>query len=117
MPSAFLSKSPPGNLPEDLPFDGLTAHKTQGPRTLSRRERAAIIHRIQALMEFWGITPQDLLIDEQDPVIAAPSSRPVKYRHPVSGETWDGQGPHPDWLRQALLREGLRLDELKPAAG
>jgi DNA-binding protein H-NS len=85
---------------------------------LSRRERAAVLARIEALMEYWGITVDDLLAPT--PLVDPPppaGPRPVKYRHPVTGETWDGDGPHPDWLRRALLHEGLRVDELKPAPG
>jgi DNA-binding protein H-NS len=86
------------------------------PAALSKRERAAVLARIEALMEFWGITVDDLLAPTPEPDIPAapPGPLPVKYRHPVSGETWDGQGPHPDWLRRALLKEGLRVDELRP---
>lgn len=90
------------------------------PAALSRRERAAVLARIEALMEFWGITVEDLLADTPEPEAPPPpppGSLPVKYRHPVTGDTWDGQGPHPDWLRRALLQEGLRVDELKPDAG
>jgi hypothetical protein len=35
----------------------------------------------------------------------------------VSGETWDGQGEHPQWLRDALLKEGYTVDALKRAVG
>ena len=87
------------------------------PAPLSRRERAAVLARIEALMEYWGITIDDLTsptpAPETPPAPAGPL--PVKYRHPVTGDTWDGQGPHPDWLRRALLQEGLRVDELRPA--
>ena len=81
-----------------------------------RRERAAVIARIEALMEYWGITVADLEGETPDlppPAVAPP--RTVKYRHPVTGDTWDGDGSHPDWLRSALLKEGYRLDELRPA--
>jgi DNA-binding protein H-NS len=86
------------------------------PVVFSRRERAAVLARIGALMENRGITVDDLLAPTAEPESpAAPSvPLPVKYRHPVSGETWDGQGPHPDWLRRALLQEGMRVDELRP---
>ncbi len=84
---------------------------------LSARERAAVIHRIRMLVEFWGITPEEL---EQDaPVVhilpAEPPRAFVKYRHPESGATWDGHGAHPQWLRDALLKEGFTVDQLKPA--
>lgn len=83
---------------------------------LSRRERAAVLARIQALMEYWGITVEDL--EAPTPVVppeAPAGPLPVKYRHPVTGETWDGSGAHPEWLRRALLKEGLRVEELRPA--
>ena len=88
------------------------------PAVLSRRERAAVLARIEALMEYWGITVEDLLAPTPEPEAPPPPAGPlpVKYRHPVTGDTWDGQGPHPDWLRRALLKEGLRVDELKPEA-
>jgi DNA-binding protein H-NS len=104
---------------EDDPIHSLGGPDRLGPNTpstpLSKRERAAVLARIQALMEYWGITVDDLLAPTPEPEPAAPAGpRPIKYRHPVTGETWDGQGPHPDWLRRALLQEGLRVDELKP---
>lgn len=83
---------------------------------LTARERAAVIHRIRTLVEYWGITPEEL--EQAVPYVAAPADAPapgtVKYRHPRSGETWDGSGPHPQWLRDALLKEGFTVDELKP---
>jgi DNA-binding protein H-NS len=33
----------------------------------------------------------------------------------VTDETWDGQGEHPPWLRDALLRQGYTVDELRRA--
>lgn len=98
---------------EHNPFDS-----TDTPTPLSRRERAAVLARIEALMEYWGITVDELLAPTPEPEAAPPAGPlPVKYRHPVTGDTWDGQGAHPDWLRRALLQEGLRVDELKPAEG
>ena len=85
---------------------------------LTEREKAAVVHRIRSLVEFWGITPEELA-NEAVPVTTLPAHetpRPIKYRHPVSGETWDGQGPHPDWLREALLKQGFTVEELRPPA-
>lgn len=84
---------------------------------LSARERAAVIHRIRMLVEFWGITPEEL--DQATPPTGAlaeppPACPSIKYRHPESGATWDGSGPHPQWLRDALLKEGFTVDQLKP---
>lgn len=84
-------------------------------RPLTRRERNAVIARIHALMEYWGIAIEDLQADPPaGQPTAPPAPLPIKYRHPLTGDTWDGQGTHPDWLRRALLQEGLRVDELKP---
>ena len=44
-----------------------------------------------------------------------PETLAIRYRHPVSGDTWDGQGDHPPWLRDALLKQGYTVDELKRA--
>lgn len=80
----------------------------------STRQRAAVIHRIRTLMEFWGITVSELRRFRPEHV----PQRLVlaKYRHPTTGETWDGKGTQPDWLRAALLREGFTVDELRQAA-
>jgi DNA-binding protein H-NS len=85
------------------------------PAPLSKRERAVVIDRIASLMQFWGITLDDLTAEPAPEAPPAPRlDLPVKYRHPVSGLTWDGQGAQPDWLRHALVQEGLRVDELRP---
>ena len=103
------------SLPDELPAHPEELFAPEPPPVLSRRERAAVIARIEALMEYWGITVDDLAADAPEPPPeAAPAPEVVKYRHPVSGETWNGIGPHPDWLRRALLQEGYRVDELKP---
>ena len=81
------------------------------------RERAAVIHRIRMLVEFWAITPEELEGDLPPPPLPEPPLvAPVKYRHPQSGATWDGVGPHPQWLRDALLKEGFTVEQLKPTA-
>ena len=89
-----------------------------GPQPLTPREKAAIVHRIRTLMEFWGITPEELEADASPaPVAPAPAApATVKYRHPGSGETWDGRGAHPQWLRDALLKEGFTVEQLRAAA-
>jgi DNA-binding protein H-NS len=109
LPSPMADHDP---IDAPLPWPADTA-----PATLSRRERAAVLARIEALMEYWGITVDDLMAPTPPPERpAAPEALQIKYRHPVTGDTWDGQGPHPDWLRRALLQEGLRVDELRPLA-
>lgn len=90
--------------PDDKPF--------------TARERAAVIHRIRTLVEFWAITPEELEGELPPAPEPPPSTEPavVKYRHPASGATWDGIGAHPQWLRDALLKEGFTVEQLKPAA-
>jgi DNA-binding protein H-NS len=77
-------------------------------------EKQAAIRKIRRLMEFWKIEPDEL---DGDIVAIAPVVRrkapEVRYRHPVSGESWDGVGSQPDWLRRALIREGYTVDELR----
>lgn len=80
----------------------------------SPRQRAALIHRIRTLMEFWGITTHELHRHHAAPTRPAPAS--PKYRHPTTGEMWDGRGPQPDWLRLALLKEGFTVEQLRQAA-
>jgi DNA-binding protein H-NS len=108
--------SMPDTDPPDIPEAIDPWVDAAAPTALTRRERAVVLARIEALMEFWGITVEDLTAPTPDIPAPPPAGPlPIKYRHPVTGDTWDGQGPHPDWLRRALLQEGLRVDELKPA--
>ena len=77
--------------------------------------RASALRQARWLVDFYRITPQELLEDAPfapkiEPV-AAPA--PIKYRHPVTGQTWDGLGAHPEWMRQALLQDGYRVAELR----
>ncbi len=78
-------------------------------------EKEAAIRKIRRLMAFWRISPTELRGRS-----AAPAPRPApataavaRYRHPVSGSTWDGAGPQPQWLREALLYEGYTVDQLR----
>ncbi|MDP4300609.1 H-NS family nucleoid-associated regulatory protein [Leptothrix discophora] len=84
-------------------------------------EKQAAIRKIRRLMEFWKIEPDELDGDIVPiaPVVRRRSAPEVRYRHPISGESWDGVGSQPDWLRRALIREGYTVDELRcaPAPG
>jgi DNA-binding protein H-NS len=87
-----------------------------GSDELSTRDKAAVIHKIRTLMEYWSITPEELEQPLDDtPAPALPAAPVIKYRHPHSGETWDGLGAHPQWLRDALLKEGFTVEQLKAA--
>jgi DNA-binding protein H-NS len=76
-------------------------------------EKIAAIRRIRRLMEFWRITPSELR-GRPLPVAYSQEAAPVRYRHPVTLEVWDGCGAQPQWLRDALIKEGYTVDELRP---
>ncbi|HEX5373134.1 MAG TPA: H-NS histone family protein [Aquabacterium sp.] len=77
-------------------------------------EQEAVLRSIRKLIEFWRITPEELEIDPSEPpvVMHEPVLAP-KYCHPVSGDTWDGQGPQPQWLKEALTKQGYTVEELR----
>jgi len=77
-------------------------------------EKIAAIRKIRKLMDFWRITPNEIRVAPKVVPLAQPA-KPARYRHPITGEAWDGEGRQPDWLRQALLREGYTVDELRRA--
>jgi DNA-binding protein H-NS len=77
-----------------------------------RRARERALHVARQLVEFWRIEP-DELTTRQPAAAPRPGPSAVKYRHPVSGESWDGAGPQPEWLRRALGPEGYRVAELQ----
>ena len=78
-------------------------------------EKIAAIRKIRKLMEFWRITPHEIRVAPRSMPQPLVPAKPPRYRHPISGETWDGEGRQPDWLRQALLREGYTVEELRRA--
>jgi DNA-binding protein H-NS len=80
-------------------------------------EKLAALLKIRKLMEFWRITPAELTrAPRQEVAPPPPSAMPYRYRHPRTLLGWDGQGAQPQWLRQALLREGYTVDELRRCA-
>lgn len=73
-------------------------------------ERQAAIGNARRLMAFWKITPEEL----EGPLPPPAARRPqYLYTHPKTGETWDGLGTQPAWLRRCLINEGYRLDEVR----
>lgn len=88
--------------------------KNQDSKTFDDPDKLVVIRKIRKLMDFWQIRPHELRGKPVEiPVIPAPAV--VRYRHPVSGMTWDGVGSQPAWLREALLREGYTVEELRRA--
>jgi DNA-binding protein H-NS len=81
-------------------------------RSLTPAQRAAL-SRIEGLMEYWRISADEI---EFGPAGTPSPRKPrIKYQHPKTGETWDGEGQHPEWLRHALLKEGYMVSELAPS--
>ena len=98
--------------PGSAPTRGLADKK----RLMRTAEQEAILRSVRKLVSFWQITA-DELAGIPEPVrvetpVAAPPAAP-KYRHPITGETWDGEGSQPQWLREALTREGYTVDEVR----
>lgn len=78
-------------------------------------EQEAVLRSVRKLVAFWQITA-DELSGIPEPVKVVEEEKPPagpKYRHPRSGETWDGEGSQPDWLREALTRQGYTVEELR----
>ncbi|MEN9484312.1 H-NS histone family protein [Sphaerotilus montanus] len=75
-------------------------------------ERIAAIRKIRKLMDFWRITPAEL---RGRPIAITRTQSPaeIRYRHPLTQEVWDGQGTQPQWLRDALIKEGYTVEELR----
>jgi DNA-binding protein H-NS len=83
-------------------------------------EQEAVVRSVRKLIDFWQISPRELgwtaSSKPSKAATAAPApraARVLKYRHPRTGETWDGEGSQPPWLREALTQQGYTVDELK----
>lgn len=78
-------------------------------------EQEAALRSIRKLIEFWRISPDELEFDAPPPVQVQPVAAPPapRYRHPISGQIWNGEGSQPQWLREALTREGYTVEELR----
>ncbi len=79
-------------------------------------EQEAVLRSVRKLVDFWQIEAHELAgiappVVAPSPVACEPA-RP-SYRHPISGETWQGEGSQPEWLKAALTREGYTVEELR----
>jgi DNA-binding protein H-NS len=80
-------------------------------------EKEAAIRKIRRLMAFWRISPTELRGRDAPPQRPVPAvAAAARYRHPISGAKWNGDGPQPQWLREALLYEGYTVDQLRVRA-
>ena len=80
-------------------------------------EQEAVLRSVRKLVDFWQIDAHELSAEASTvqsciaPMTTAPAA--PKYRHPRTGEVWDGEGSQPDWLRLALTKQGYTVDELR----
>jgi DNA-binding protein H-NS len=96
-------------LEHQIDYDELIALEVPRGSSTWERQRRIATDQCRQLIAFWDIRPSDL----RGQAVDAPKARPPKYRHPVEGHTWDGEGLQPEWLRQALLKDGYTVRELR----
>lgn len=78
-----------------------------------KREIAAVVKQINALIEQYGLTPQELRFPKRSTAsgevaptkpVARKKAKPAtssvapKYRNPETGDTWSGRGRAPKWI-------------------
>lgn len=72
----------------------------------AKTERAAAIRWIQNEMADYGLTMEELAaagcFDPPPPPPPAPAPPPMVCYRNAAGQSWDGQGDMPDWLRRAV---------------
>ena len=78
-------------------------------------EQEAVLRSVRKLVAFWQITAEELAGIPEPVKVVEEVKLPAgpKYRHPHTGETWDGEGTQPPWLRDALTRQGYTVDALR----
>ncbi|WKB52510.1 H-NS histone family protein [Eleftheria terrae] len=84
----------------------------ESPPPIDNPQKEAALRTVRKLMAFWGLTAKDLR-HAPEPVARPPVPDSVRYRHPTTGDTWNGEGAQPDWLKRALLNEGYTVAELR----
>ena len=92
-------------------FDNMWPHRLNHMRpnsTMRTAEQEAVLRSVRKQIDFWQIQAEELA-GIPEPVVAEVPERTAavhRYRHPITSETWDGEGGQPAWLREALTREG-----------
>lgn len=83
--------------------------------TMRTAEQEAVLRSVRKLIDFWQIEAEELAgIPVPEPRLQPVPAAPVhSYRHPITGQFWDGRGGQPAWLREALTREGYTVEELR----
>lgn len=83
--------------------------------TMRTAEQEAVLRSVRKLIDFWQIEADELAgVPAPEPRPEPTPTAPVhRYRHPITGQAWDGRGGQPAWLREALTREGYTVEELR----
>jgi DNA-binding protein H-NS len=95
-----------------LTREELVRLEPKGASSPWERQRRIAFEHCRQMVDFWNIAPSELRRRDH-PATQVIHAAQIKYRHPVNGATWDGQGSQPDWLKHALLKEGYTVRELK----
>ncbi len=82
---------------------------------MTKAEKAALVQQIRDLMAKWNIMPWELMGHGRRTLQVETSAPPakVKYRHPQTRQEWNGVGRQPQWLKDALIMEGLTVEQLR----
>lgn len=74
---------------------------------MSRKDKN---RKIRSIVEF--IIKNDIDFESVQEEYLRKTKQLVKFKNPITNETWSGKGRQPKWLRE-LLEQGYKLDELK----
>jgi DNA-binding protein H-NS len=78
---------------------------------MDERKRDSMIAYLRHRMEEFGIEPDDLAA-----VLASePSAQKAERYRSATGDSWDGQGEMPQWLKQAISA-GQSIDHFEMSA-
>ncbi|MFM0339499.1 H-NS histone family protein [Paraburkholderia fungorum] len=78
---------------------------------MDERKRDSMIAYLRRRMEEFGIEPEDLA----ELLASEPAGRNAERYRSATGDTWDGQGEMPQWLKQAISA-GQSIDHFELSA-
>ena len=93
----------------DISREELVALEVPRGSSAWERQRRIALDQCRQLIDFWNINSREI----RDATLAPTAPLPPKYRHPIEGHTWDGEGSQPEWLKRALIKEGYTVSELR----
>lgn len=75
---------------------------TREAEAVRKQELATVRAEIQGLMDTYGLTADDFRSGAKTKSKKVPGDVTPKFQDPVSGGTWSGKGPRPQWLKDAV---------------